>query len=82
MRVEIRKSAVKDFKKISEPYKSKIKEKIAELEDFPNVANIKKLTNHTPVYRLRVGDYRILFDIFDDHIEVAAIRHRKESYKG
>jgi len=28
MRVEVRKSAVKDFKKVSEPYKSKIKEKI------------------------------------------------------
>ena len=82
MRVEIRKSAVKDFKKIAEPYKLKIKKKIAELENFPNVANIKKLTNHTPVYRLRVGDYRVLFDVFDDHIEVAAIKHRKESYKG
>jgi len=67
MRVEIRKSAVKDFKKIAEPYKSKIKKKIAELENFPNVANIKKLTNHTPVYRLRIGDYRVLFDVFDDH---------------
>ena len=82
MRFEIRKSAVKDFKKISEPYKSKIKEKIAQLENLPNVANIKKLTNHTPVYRLWVGDYRVLFDVFDDHIEVAAIKHRKESYKG
>ena len=82
MKVEIRKSAVKDFKKIAEPYKSKIKEKIAELENFPNVANIKKLTNHTPVYRLRVGDYRVLFDVFDDHIEIATIKHRKESYKG
>ncbi len=81
MRVEIRKSAVKDFKKISEPYKSKIKEKIAQLENFPNITNIKKLTNHSPVYRLRVGDYRILFDVFDDHIEVAAIKHRKESYE-
>ena len=82
MRVEIRKSALKDFKKISEPHKSKIKEKIVELENFPNLANIKKLTNHTPVYRLRVGDYRILFDVFDDRIEVAAIKHRKDSYKG
>jgi len=80
MRVEVRKSAVKDFKKISEPYKSKIKEKIALLEKFPELPNIKKLTNHTPSYRLRVGDYRILFDVYSDHIEVAAIKHRKESY--
>ena len=80
MRVKIRKGAVKDFKKIPEPHKSKIKEKITLLERFPELPNIKKLTNHTPAYRLRVGDYRILFDVYEDKIEVAAIRHRKESY--
>ena len=80
MRVEIRKSVIKDFKKIPEPYKSKIKEKITLLEKFPELPNIKKLTNYTPAYRLRVGNYRILFDVYDDHIEVARIKHRKESY--
>ncbi len=80
MNVVIRKSAVKDFKKISEPYKSKIKEKIINLQDFPDISNIKKLINFTPSYRLRVGDYRILFDIVDNNIEVARIKHRKESY--
>lgn len=80
MNVVIRKSAVKDFKKISEPYKSKIKEKIISLQDFPDISNIKKLINFTPSYRLRVGDYRILFDIVDNNIEIARIKHRKESY--
>ena len=80
MNVVIRKSAVKDFKKISEPYKSKIKEKIITLQDFPDISNIKKLINFTPIYRLRVGDYRILFDIVDNNIEVSRIKHRKESY--
>jgi mRNA interferase RelE/StbE len=80
MNVVIRKSAVKDFKKISEPYKSKIKEKIVNLQNFPDISNIKKLINFTPSYRLRVGDYRILFDIVDNNIEVARIKHRKESY--
>ena len=80
MRVEIRKSVIKDFKKIPEPYKSKIKEKITLLEKFPELPSIKKLTNYTPAYWLRVGDYQILFDVYDDHIEVARIKHRKESY--
>ena len=80
MKVVIRKSAVKDFKKISEPYRTQIKEKITTLEDFPDLSNIKKLINFTPSYRLRVGNYRVLFDVVDDTIEVAAIKHRKESY--
>jgi len=42
MRVEIRKSAVKDFKKIAEPYKSKIKKKIAELEKLSEYSLHKK----------------------------------------
>jgi len=42
MIVEIRKSAIKDFKKISEPYKTKIKLAIKNLENFPNLSNIKK----------------------------------------
>jgi len=65
MIVEIRKSAIKDFKKISEPYKTKIKLAIKNLENFPNLSKIKKLTNFEPPYRLRVGDYRILFDVYE-----------------
>ncbi len=81
MIVLIRKSALKDFKKISEPYKNQIKEKIITLQESPRIPNIKKLINFTSAYRLRVGDYRILFDIVnDDTIEVARIKHRKDSY--
>lgn len=81
MTVIVRSSAVKDFKKINEPFKSTIKEKIKSLENFPETSNIKKLIKNTPKYRLRVGDYRILFDVIDDEIIIARIRHRKESYK-
>ena len=80
MKVEIRKSAIKDLKHISEPFKSKIQNKILELKNFPNIQNIKKLTNFEPAYRLRVGNYRILFDIFDDMIIIGRVLHRQSSY--
>ena len=41
MRIEIRKSAIKDLKSINEPFKNKIYNKILELKNFPDVANIK-----------------------------------------
>jgi mRNA interferase RelE/StbE len=81
MKITIRESAIKDLKKISEPYKSKIKKDILKLKDFPNVANIKRLTNFEPAYRLRIGDYRVLFDVSDGKIIVGRILHRKDSYK-
>lgn len=81
MKVEIRKSAIKDLKHISEPFKTKIHNQLLVLKDFPNLSNIKKLTNFEPAYRLRVGNYRILFDILDDVIIIGRVLHRKNSYQ-
>ena len=80
MQIEIRKSAIKDLKQISEPFKTKIHNKILELKKFPNLQNIKKLTNFEPAYRLRIGNYRVLFDVTEDTIVIGRILHRQESY--
>ena len=53
---------------------------IKKLEDYPHITNIKKLTNHYPPFRLRIADYRVLFDIEEDKIIVSNIKHRKEAY--
>jgi mRNA interferase RelE/StbE len=80
MKIELRKSAIKDLKSISEPYKSKLHTKILELQKFPNLQNIKKLTNFEPAYRLRVGSYRVLFDVVEDTIIIGRVLHRQNSY--
>ena len=41
----------------------------------------KKLTKHTPEYRLRVGDWRILFEIEINKIVIYKIKHRKDAYR-
>ncbi len=81
MRISIRKSAIKDLKRIDHKSKEKIHLKILELAKFPAISNVKKLTNFEPAYRLRTGNYRILFDVSEDVIEIGRILHRKESYK-
>ena len=81
MKIRIRKSAVKDLKRIRPEYKKIIYSKILALKYFPEITNVKKLTNFEPAYRLRVGDYRVLFDVIDDCIEIGRVLHRKESYK-
>jgi len=80
MKVEIRKSAIKDLKKIPENIRNKIHKKIQILIDFPQVRNVKKLTNFEPAFRLRIGNYRVLFDVHQNTIIIGRILHRKKSY--
>jgi mRNA interferase RelE/StbE len=81
MQIEIRKTAIKDLDGIPKDVKAAIHLKIGKLKNFPNIANIKKLTNFEPAYRLRIGDYRILFDVVDNEkIVIGRILHRKESW--
>ena len=45
--------------------------------------DVKRLTNFTPEYRLRVGDYRVLFEIEDtNRVVVYRVCHRREAYRG
>jgi len=82
MKVELRKSAIKDLEKISSSVKKRILSALLLLENLPNIPNIKQLVHFDEAaYRLRIGDYRILFDKIDDRIFVARIVNRKDAYK-
>lgn len=81
MIVKIDDKAIKDLSKIDKKVAVKVFSKIEKLEDFPRVANFKKLVNYNPPFRLRVGDYRVLFDIKDEILTVYRVKHRKNSYK-
>jgi len=80
MQIEILNKAMKDLSKIDKSQALKILKAIEHLSNYPDVTNIKKLQNHNPTHRLRVGNYRVLFDIEDDIIVVGRIKHRKEAY--
>jgi len=81
MKISLRKSAVKDLKAIDLHNRQKLHTKMVNLAQFPNISNVKKLTNFEPAYRFRVGDYRILFDVVENEIVVGRVLHRKKSYK-
>ena len=81
--IELRKSAIKDLKKMSKADKERIHNKIQDLGDYPSVSNIKRLTDFEPAYRARIGSYRILFDVdeTDETIIIGRILHRSVSYR-
>jgi mRNA interferase RelE/StbE len=56
---------------------------LARIEEMSNdlKGDVKRLTNFTPEYRLRVGDYRVLFEVEKETILIYRIRHRREVYR-
>ncbi len=77
------KSVSKDIKNLDIKTRNKIKIAIEKLKNFPNITNIKSLKSHPLAdYRLRVGDYRILFDVDWENkkIYILKIGHRKDIY--
>ncbi len=79
-RIEFKPKALKDCKNIKKKILKVIFSKIEILSDNLQ-GDVKKLTNFTPEYRLKVGDYRILFETEGEKIIIYRVRHRKKVYK-
>jgi mRNA interferase RelE/StbE len=79
--VSLKKRAIKALVKINEPYYSNIKEALYNLTNNPRPLGYKKLKERDG-YRIRVADYRIIYDISDDvlSVDVIDLGHRKEIY--
>jgi mRNA interferase RelE/StbE len=80
--IEIKPKAIKSLVKISEPFYSAIKKAIYNLSENPRPQGCKKLKGRTG-YRIRVGNYRIIYEIFDEIllIDVIDLGHRKDIYE-
>ena len=78
--VRITPRAEKDYRTIPTHIRANIFKKMIALEDDLQ-GDVKKLKNFEPPYRLRVGDYRVLFDIEGNEIVVYRVMHRRESYR-
>ncbi|MFZ5796827.1 MAG: type II toxin-antitoxin system RelE family toxin [Desulfobulbaceae bacterium] len=82
-KITFSKNADKALRRMPRNIAVTIGKKIKELADNPHsMRNVKKLTNH-PGYRLRVGDWRIVYTVNDNEllIHVINIKTRGEVYK-
>ncbi len=82
-RIVLKSSVEKDLRKINEPFLSRVLEKVEALAVAPFPAGYAKLAGSEHLYRVRVGDYRIVYQVSvpDAVIVVIYIRHRKEVYR-
>jgi len=72
-----------DLKKIDRQYIPKIVSAIESLADDPFPAQSKKLVDSESSYRLRVGDYRVIYQVDSEKkvVTIYHVRHRKDVYK-
>ena len=78
--IEFKPKAIKDLRCLPKQIQVKILEKV-QLMEIDLAGDVKKLTNFTPEYRLRVGNYRILFEIENENIIIYRIKPRDKAYQ-
>ena len=80
--VLICKSAQKNLARLESSIQNRITDAIRDLANNPRPAGTKKLTGRE-AWRIRIGDYRIIYEIHDDQliVLVVVVGHRREIYK-
>lgn len=82
-RVEIARRAVKSLAALPRREQQRIRAAIDLLADNPRPPACVAMSGEPRAYRVRVGDYRIVYEVFDDHLVVQVVRvgHRREVYR-
>jgi mRNA interferase RelE/StbE len=82
-RVELTPRAQRDFKALDGSVRVRIKQRIEALAENPYPQGIRKIEGEDELYRLRVGDYRILYQVQGKVLLVliVGIGHRRDIYR-
>lgn len=82
-RIEIAPVAVRQLRKLDRPARRRIQAAIELLAAEPRPAGAKKLVGGEGEWRVRTGDYRVVYEVRDDALVVLALAvgHRREIYR-
>ena len=79
--IGFRPQAIRDFRGLSPEVAQRISDKIT-LLSHDLTGDVKRLKHFEPKYRLRVGDWRVLFEISGNSLQIWRVRHRRDVYDG
>ncbi len=82
-KIEWKHSAIKELKKLDKPTIKRIITVVDSLTTNPIPKNCRKLKGTTSIYRIRVGNYRIIYSLRSHKliIEIIRVGHRKDIYR-
>jgi mRNA interferase RelE/StbE len=81
--VEIKPAARKELEALSDPVLARVIRKLESLADVPRPAGCKKLKGYKDMWRIRIGDWRVVYFI-DETVKLVSIlriAHRREVYE-
>jgi len=81
--IDFRPSALKALRKLPKSVRIRVAETLDSLASQPFPSGVKKLINEENVFRVRVGDYRIVYQVISDKLLILVLRvgHRKDIYR-
>jgi len=82
-RVEVARRALKSLRALPRREQQRIRAAIDLLAEHPRPPGCVAMAGEARTYRVRVGDYRIVYEVFDDHLVVQVVRvgHRRDVYR-
>jgi mRNA interferase RelE/StbE len=81
--VEIARRAIKSIAKLPRQEQQRIRAAIDLLADEPRPPGCVALSGEDSAYRVRVGDYRVVYEVFDKRLVIQVVRvgHRRDVYR-
>lgn len=76
-------SALRDLERLPSQTVQRIMNAIRELGNNPRPPGCKKIVGSESIYRIRVGQYRVIYEVDDPKrvVRITRIRHRKDVYR-
>jgi mRNA interferase RelE/StbE len=81
--LEVKRSAVKDMRHLPKDVQQRAIDAINTLAEIPIPMGATKLVGHDTLYRIRLGDWRIVYDVDEEAetITILAVKHRRDVYR-
>ena len=79
-RLKVDRLALKQLEKLPAPQRQRVIRAVLALEEdpFPPGKKCKRFKDTEGMVRLRVGDYRVLYDVLEDEVHVLPVIHRRD----
>jgi mRNA interferase RelE/StbE len=80
-KLKISQSVLKDLRDLPKDDRGRSALAVLELTANPYPHGVEKLKGYDHIYRVRTGDYRIVYEIIGEEVIIIAVRHRKDVYR-